>query len=54
MTDFDLLEDFLVYLYTTEGDRKQRGGEFCDRCGAELEFDPESGEEHFPECDEQE
>lgn len=54
MTDFDLLEDFLAYLYTTEGDQKKRGGEFCDRCGAELEYDPESGEVHCPECDAEE
>lgn len=54
MTDFDLLEDFLALLYATEGDRKKRGGAFCDRCGAALEIDPESGEERCPECDEEE
>jgi len=32
MTDFELLEDFLAFLYATEGDRKKRGGAFCDRC----------------------
>lgn len=51
MTDFDLLEDFLVFHFATEGDRKTRGGEFCDRCGVALEFDPQSGEERCPECD---
>lgn len=45
MTNFDLLEDFLAFLYTTEGNRKKNGGAFCDRCGAALEADPECGEE---------
>lgn len=26
MTDFDLLEDFLAFLYATEGDRKKTAG----------------------------
>ena len=52
MADFDLLEDFLAFIHATEGGRKKNGGEFCDRCGAVLEIDQESGETICPECDE--
>lgn len=52
MTPGDLLEDFLAFLYAT-GDRKpaNNGDEnTCPTCGAELEYDEETGEERCPEC----
>lgn len=51
MSDFDLFEDFLAFIHSTDDGGNKRDGEFCDCCGAELEYDPDSGEERCPECD---
>lgn len=53
MTPGDLLEDLLAFLYAT-GDRNPANSgtdeNTCPACGAELEYDEETGEERCPEC----
>jgi len=50
---FDLIEDFLAFLYAT-GDRKPANSgtdeNICPTCGAVLEYDEETCEERCPEC----
>lgn len=52
MADFDLLENFLAFLHSNDGDGKKCEEVFCDRCDAALEVDPECGDERCPVCEE--
>ena len=54
MTPGDLLEDVIAFLYAT-GDRKSANSgsdeNICPTCGAGLECEDETGDEHCPECE---